>query len=287
MRRVARRLDHHLTPANIHSVIPEIPPPADPIWSRRYDLAVDTEAAFGFLEAELSQFIDEVDAVLEDAARHGFRPWNELYEAGDTEILYAMIRYARPRRVLELGSGFSTMITAAACERNAAEGFPADLLAVDPTPRTDIASSLEGRGEMELRDANDVSIDRFEELERGDVLFIDTSHTVKLGSEVNRLFLEVLPRLADGVWVHVHDIFLPYEYPRSRLIASGFFNEQYLLHAFLLGNAAWQIEVPVYALWRERRDRLVAAIPSLSSAPRDGYFPSAFWLRHDQSGASR
>ncbi len=285
-RRVGRRLGQHVTPANIYSVIPAIPPLSDPVWSRRHELPVDTDAALRFMDEELAQFLPEVGAVLTDAAQHGFRLWNELYEGGDAELLYAMIRHARPRRVLELGSGFSTMITVAACERNAAEGSPADLLAVDPAPRTDIASSLKGRGRMELRDANELPLDRFEELEAGDILFIDTSHTVKLGSEVNRLVLEVLPRLAEGVWVHVHDIFLPYEYPRSRLIASGFFNEQYLLHAFLLGNGPWRIKLPVYAVWREHRDRLVAAIPSLSSPPRAEYFPSAFWLRLGRSEAT-
>ena len=197
-RRAGRRLGQHVTVANMHSVIPEIPPESDPIWSRRSDLQVDGEGAMRFVESDLAPFIAEMPDALEGFARHGFQLWNGLYEGGDAELLYAMVRHARPGRVLELGSGFSTMVTAAACMRNTGEGSPAEILAVDPEPRTEVAAALGAAGRFERVDARDVPIGRFEELEAGDILFIDTSHVVKLGGEVNRLLLEVLPRLATG-----------------------------------------------------------------------------------------
>ena len=269
-RRAGRRLGQHVTVANVHSVIPEIPPESDPIWSRRSDIEVDSAGAMDFIESALGRFIPEMT---------GLQIWNGLYEGGDAELLYAMVRHTKPKRVLELGAGFSTMVTAAACLRNIEEGCPVEVLAVDPEPRIEVAAALRAVGRFERADARDLPVGRFEELEAGDVLFIDTSHVVKLGSEVNRLLLEVLPRLAPGVRVQVHDIFLPYEYPRHRLIASGFFNEQYLLHALLLENPGWRIELPVYAVWREQRERLAAAIPSLRSLPQREYEPSALWLR--------
>ena len=151
-----------------------------------------------FIESDLGGFIAEMPDALGGFARHGFQLWNGLYEGGDAEVLYAMVRHAKPRRVLELGSGFSTMITAAACVRNAEEGDAAEVLAVDPEPRTEVEAALGAVGRFERADARDLPLRRFEELEAGDVLFIDTSHVVKLGSEVNRLVLDVLPRLAPG-----------------------------------------------------------------------------------------
>lgn len=81
-RRTGRRLGQNVTPANVYSVIPDIPPVSDPIWSRRCDLSVDTDAAIRFMEEELASFLPEVGPVLHDAARHGFRLWNEPYDQG-------------------------------------------------------------------------------------------------------------------------------------------------------------------------------------------------------------
>jgi predicted O-methyltransferase YrrM len=202
-----------------------------------------------------------------------------MCQGADAELLYALLRRLRPARVLETGSGFSTMVSAQACARNAKEGDPAELTAVDPQPRTEIGEAIDGLSRVERRDVRELPFERFTELGAGDVLFIDTSHVVKLGSEVNLLFLEVLPRLAPGVWVHVHDIFLPYEYPRQLLAASGGFNEQYLLQAFLTGNHGWEVRLAVHAIWREQRERLTAVIPALFASPNPHFVPSSFWLR--------
>jgi hypothetical protein len=132
-------------------------------------------------------------------------------------------------------------------------------------------------------------LDRFEALQAGDVLFVDTNHVVKLDSEVNWLVLEVLPRLAPGVWVHLHDIHLPYEYPHYYFLLAGFLTEQYLLQAFLTGSS-WRVELALAALFRDRHDQLVELIPSLKEdvdpgTPLSGvpelrtWIPSAMWIR--------
>jgi predicted O-methyltransferase YrrM len=283
VRRAARRVGLDVVPTGIYSPIPAVPPPADPIWSRQYAFELDTAAQMGFVEQELAPHLQELPDGLAAAERHGFQIWNGQYQAGDAEVLYAVLRRLRPRRVLELGSGFSTLVSAAACARNAAEGDPVELVAVDPAPRTAVPAAMDGLARLERRDCRELPLERFLELDAGDVLFIDTSHVVKLGSELNRLVLEVLPRLASGVHVHFHDVFLPYEYPRYLLELEAYFNEQYLVHAFLIGNPEWEVWLSLCALYRHERERLAALVPSLGDPPvearRAGVVPAAFWLR--------
>jgi hypothetical protein len=107
-------------------------------------------------------------------------------------------------------------------------------------------------------------------------LFIDSSHTVKRGSEVNFLVLEVLPRLPDGVFVHFHDIFLPYDYPQKWLRRGTFLAEQYLVHAFLIGNPDFEVLLATHSLFRGRGDELCAALPPL---PTGMLAPASLWLR--------
>ena len=149
----------------------------------------------------------------------------------------------------------------------------ADLVAVDPQPQL----ALPPGTRHEPIDAVRLPLDRFAALEAGDVLFVDTTHVVKRGGEVTRVVLGVLPRLREGVRVHFHDVFLPYDYPRLFYALGGHFSEQYLLAALLTGTDEWEVEVAAQALHRERRAALAAAISSLQSPGPVG--PSAFWIR--------
>ena len=276
VRRAAARTGLDVVPSGLYSPIPKLPPQGDPAWGRRYPIEIDIGTQIEFVESELAPFLAELPAALESAERHGLTTWNGQYQAGDAELLYALLRWLRPARVLELGSGFSTLVSAAAVAANG-EG---ELVAVDPEPR---ALVPDGLARLERRDVRELPLERFTELEAGDVLFIDTSHIVKLGSEVNRLVLEVLPALAPGVWVHFHDVFLPYEYPRYLLEQEAYFNEQYLVHAFLLGNEDWEVTLGACALFRGERERLQALVPNLAERPSDPRWaevsPAAFWLR--------
>jgi hypothetical protein len=124
--------------------------------------------------------------------------------------------------------------------------------------------------------ATTVPLEQFMSLEADDILFVDTSHTVKLGSEVNFVVLEVLPRLRSGVLVHFHDIFLPYEYPRAWFARGTYLAEQYLLHAFLIGNKMYEVVLAAHALARRHRQELEQIVPSVAAVR---YGPAAFWLR--------
>lgn len=214
----------------------------------------------------------------------GYQMWNGLYQAGDAEILYSLVRRLKPRRILEVGSGWSTVITAAACERNAEEGCETSFVSVDPEPRLPLDRPLPGLTELERRDCRSLGLDRFLELGDGDVLFIDTTHVVKLGGEVNWLLLDVLPRLRPGVYVQIHDVHLPYEYPRLVLEFGGHMNEQYLVHALLIGNPGWEVLLSLSALARAQNERFFRVVPSIREPIADlphlpTWLPAAFWMR--------
>jgi hypothetical protein len=124
--------------------------------------------------------------------------------------------------------------------------------------------------------AEDIPLEVFTELADGDVLFIDTTHTVKPGNDVLRLLLGILPALAPGVVVHIHDFFRPFEYPRFFFEAGSYWQEQYLVQAFLAFNEQFEVLIANHALGRLESDRLRAVIPGLPAGPPPG---SALWLR--------
>lgn len=198
---------------------------------------------------------------------------NGTYADFDATTLYAMLRHLRPRRYIEVGCGFSTRASTLALARNADEGAACTSHFIEPYP-SDLFLELKLPGTYHRQKIQDVPLDLFRQLEAGDVLFIDTSHVLKVQGDVEHELLRVLPSLAPGVWVHVHDIFTPYEYPVEWFTAlpRGGNNEQYALECLLSGGGAWQVELPVHLLWREYRDRLAPLCPSAVDRP------AAFWM---------
>jgi Methyltransferase domain len=272
---------YDLVPRNYYSPVPDLDSlPAD-VWERRsplggIDLRVD--AAIELIEAELAPYVAELAVPESGPAPAGtFFLRNENYESVDAELLYATLRARKPRRVLELGSGFTTLLIGEACRRNAADGQQTEHVAFDPFPRAQILGEKPPEPTVfEPVPATDVPLERFAELEAGDVLFVDTTHTVKLGSDVNYIVLDVLPTLAPGVLVHFHDIFLPWEYPRAWFEEMQYYwAEQYLLQAFLAFNEAFEIVLPAMAVAREHPERLKAVVPTMAPGTR----PGAFWIK--------
>ena len=194
----------------------------------------------------------------------------------DAELLYAMIRASGPQRVVELGSGYSTLLIALACARNADDGTATAHEVFDPFPRPHILGDALAASTLTALSATDVPLEVFATLESGDILFVDTTHTVKLGGDVNHLILDVLPILRPGVIVHFHDIFLPWEYPRQWFQEMHWYwAEQYLLQAFLAYNHDFEVIVPAHALARDHPERLAASIPSFTA----GVAPGSMWIR--------
>jgi hypothetical protein len=277
-RGIARQVGWELLRRDVSSPVPEVPGADGPAWTRSSALAgIDLDPArdLAFLRTELAPFVAEFSEARPSGLGNGFELWNDYYQAVDAEVLYAMVRYLRPRRILEIGSGHSTLVTAAACVMNAAEDRRADFTAVDPAPRTRVA--VPGLTRLDARPAETLPLETFLELDDGDVIVVDSSHVVKLGGEVNRLVLDVLPRLRPGVVVHFHDVFWPFEYPRAWYLRGEYPNEQYLLQAFLSGNAGYRILFAAHAVSRAHRRELEELVPSLRERPAHG--PAAVWLR--------
>jgi predicted O-methyltransferase YrrM len=181
-------------------------------------------------------------ALLAQLAAHplptdGATPWsdpaNDQFPAHDAALLYGMVRHLAPARMIEIGSGWSTTVTARAISDG---GLATRLTCVEPYPR-DFVRHIEAVHELREERVEHTPMAVFEELRAGDVVFVDSSHVVKTGSDVVHLLLEVVPRLAPGVVVHLHDIFIPEDYPQDWVRAGFGWNEQYLLQAYLSGNA--------------------------------------------------
>lgn len=267
-------------PRSPYSPVPSIPPADSPEWGSKHSLVglpIDTAAQLTWLRRHLTPFLGELRAPLERGdAGNGFYLRNGFYSGLDAVVLHAMVRHLRPRRIIEVGAGYSTLVLAGACVMNRDDGAPCELCSVDPEPRVALPERLPGLTRIEQRSAAEVPMAAYLALAPGDVLFIDSSHTVKRGSEVNHLVLEVLPRLARGVVVHFHDIFLPYDYPREWFLRGTFPAEQYLVHAFLLDNPTYEVTFAAHAVARERPDELRTLVPWPPAAPPG---PAAFWLR--------
>jgi hypothetical protein len=149
-----------------------------------------------------------------------------------------MVRHLRPSRILEVGSGFSTRLSALAALKNG----NTELICVEPSPDEALQRGFAGVSTLIKERVQDVDAELFNQLGDGDVLFVDSSHVSTIGSDVNYLLLDVLPRLNAGVVVHFHDVYLPFEFRKDWVLEElRFWNEQYLLHAFLAFNHDFEV----------------------------------------------
>jgi hypothetical protein len=274
-RRAFDRVGLQVVVKSFYSPIPDLRSLPPGVWERRSELSgidFDLDGQLAFVEQELAPFVDEFHTA---ATRFPFD--NDSYGPFDAETLYAVVRWAKPERIVELGSGYTTLALGRAAAANTRDGRPPQLRVFDPYPGV-AGPETPGVTELTSTAAQDVPLNVFAQLGKGDLLVVDTTHTVKVGGDVNRIVLDVLPRLAPGVYVHFHDIFLPWEYPRVWAERFGlYWAEQYLLQAFLADNARFRVVCALYALSRAHPDALRRIYPSWST----GAAPAAFWI-HSQ-----
>jgi hypothetical protein len=263
---VLSRLGLQVVLKSFYSPIPDLAALPDSTWERRSELA-----GIHFDLSEQLAFLERYRPFLAELAQPTANP---SYPVVDAAVLHAIVRGTRPRRIVELGSGHSTLVAAEACLANEREGTPVDYRAYDPFPGV-VRPRLPGLSELVPVRAEELPLALFEELAEGDILLVDTTHTVKTGGDVNHIVLDVLPRLRARVLVHFHDIFLPWEYPRAWFEQFHYYwAEQYLLQAFLAFNEAYEVLLPAQALARELPDRLGAVVPSFAPGRR----PGSMWL---------
>jgi len=175
-----------------------------------------------------------------DSSPQQFCEPNGLFESLDARALYCMLRMRVPAKMIEVGSGYSSLLAADVNKRWL--GGKTEIVCIEPYPPDFFTPLPQGIGQLIPERAEAVGIEPFLGLNRGDILFIDSSHVSKTGSDVNFLYLEVLPRLAPGVVIHVHDIFMPAEYPQGWVLEEQrSWNEQYLLQALLMYSSAFRV----------------------------------------------
>jgi predicted O-methyltransferase YrrM len=214
----------------------------------------------------------------------------------ESQVLHCVLRRYAPAAIVEIGSGVSTACMLQAVERNAHEGKRASrLVCVEPFPRP----AFRGLPHVTHIEAPCQAVDAavFESLGAGDLLFIDSSHAVKVGSDVVRIYLDIIPRLPAGVLIHIHDIYLPYLYSRHVLDTYFGWQETVLVQALLAHNPRLQVLAALSALHYDRRSELRAVLSDYApQADREGlpangdvadataqpaeqqHFPCSLWL---------
>ena len=201
---------------------------------------------------------------------------NTWFAGADAVFTALMLRHVRPCRVVEVGSGYSSALVL-----DVAETFlptPPQLLFIEPdaTRLRSLVAPAEVAGRLLESQVQDIALEEFTALAAGDVLAIDSSHVMKAGSDVHYLLLEVLPRLAPGVWIHMHDIFHPFEYPVGWLAEGVALNEAYAVRAVLQSNTRLRITLWNHFLMRFSPDWFAEHMPLCLSAP---FVTGGIWLR--------
>ncbi|HEX3820679.1 MAG TPA: class I SAM-dependent methyltransferase [Candidatus Sulfotelmatobacter sp.] len=226
----------------------------------------------------------------------GYEYNNGFFEAVDAEIAYCMIRHYKPRRIVEVGGGYSSRVLAAALDRNLkSDGVCGNLVTIEPYPERFPKNTLFNNVQVIAETVQNVCAGVFLGLQRGDFLFLDSSHVVGVGSDVVREYLEIIPRLAGGVLIHAHDIFIPGDYPRESVLRNlAFWSEQYLLQAFLMFNQQFEVLWGSSYMQSRAHRELDDAFPHWKCSyrnmtggkrrflpTRDGnrVWPSSFWIR--------
>lgn len=191
----------------------------------------------------------------------------------DAISYYAMVRHIKPKRVIEVGCGYSSKVLAKACAQNIKEGFPVECTFIEPYPQEPFLRN-QPQGQFIQKCIQDVPLDFFSSLDSGDLLFIDTSHILKAQSDCCYELIEIIPSLKPGVYLHFHDIFTPYDYPEEWLFDLAYsFNEQYALECLLSENPHYEILLPLYFLFKEHREALRELLPDGETRP------ASFWLK--------
>lgn len=278
---VCRRFGFHPLRIHFYQPVPryEAVPPAhfeQPLEHPGVEIDLDRARA---LLGRLAGFGDECRWPEEAGAPGTYHGGNGNFGFASAAMLHATIRAHGSRRVIEVGGGYSSLISLAALQAN---GGDWRFTCIEPYPSDWLRAAIARVGagaELLPRPAQDLAPSTFDALGENDLLFIDSSHVSQLASDVNYLFLRVLPRLRPGVLVHVHDIYLPWEYPAAHFHGANklFWNEQYLLQAFLACNPDFEVLLPGFHAQGALAEDFARAFPAYDAQRHRR--SSSFWFR--------
>ena len=281
----------HVTPVHFYQPIPDTQNLPETLWNRASQLAgidLNDSAQLDLLTKHFPKFRDEYEQLqtMPTEEPGHFYLNNHLFDGTDALVAYCMVRHFQPQLIIEVGSGFSSLLLGQAAAKNNSS----TLVCIEPFPQEFLKQGFPGLDRLIEKKVEDIDLEFFSQLHSGDVLFIDSSHTVKIGGDVNYLFLEVLPRLEPGVIVHIHDIFLPFDYRRDWVLNEfRFWTEQYLLQAFLTFNSEFEVLMANSYLAHGYLEDLKAAFPSLeklrTTVPNSvRWGGGSFWMRRKPRG---
>jgi len=240
---VWERHGFHVTPVHFYQPIPDTQSLPETLWNRPSKLVgieMNDSVQLDLLRNCFPKFREEYEQFPSKSTGElgRFDLNNGIFGGTDALVAYSMVRHFQPRLIIEVGSGFSSLVLGEAATKNRSS----ELICVEPFPQEFLRQGFPGLHSLIEKRVEDVDLEFFSQLDSGDILFIDSSHTVRIGGDVNYLFLKVLPRLKPGVIVHIHDIFLPFEYRRDWVMDEfRFWTEQYLLQAFLTFNSEFEV----------------------------------------------
>ncbi len=247
------------------------------------------------LHSDLLSYSEEwTFSELPNGDAHKFHFNNGFFERVDAEVAYSFVRHRKPKRIIEIGSGNTTLVMASALRKNQAEGYNCELTSIEPFPAPFLKDGLNGLSRLIEKPVQQVPLDVFKTLGKGDILFIDSSHVVSVDSDVLYELLQIVPQMAPGVLIHFHDIFTPLDYPEKFVMTNlCFWGEQYLLESFMTFNSSFKVMWASSAMQQSHPDILSSAFPgwpgSFERMPTDlkvfaptldnvNVMPCSFWV---------
>lgn len=273
----------HAVPAHFYQPIPNTADLPDALWEKPSELVgVETNIAAQaeLLESLSETHLKEYHEISEEPPKSETEYTRATGFSGiDGAMLYAIIRKYKPGKIIEIGSGFSTLLSLKALQKNASENPDSggEITAIEPYPKDFLRKSLDGVGRLVTEKVENVALEEFEILEENDILFIDSSHTVKIGGDVVYEILEIVPRLKKGVLIHFHDVFMPLQYPKDWVKDRHiFWTEQYLINAFMAFNQDYEILWSAGCMHAHMPETLVRHFPHYDANRQQA---GSLWIR--------
>jgi predicted O-methyltransferase YrrM len=268
------KLGYHLRPFHYYEPLPDFATIVEQqTLKKRYSPCIDWN-----LDTQLN-LVNKLSKYEPEIQQLNFDFFNDFYGELDAAVYYTLLRESQPAKVIEIGCGYSTQIAALALSKNQQEGNIGKIICIEPYPEPQLTqANLEV--ELITERVENIDLEVFAQLNAGDILFIDSTHTVKFGSDVCREILEILPTISSGVWIHFHDIFFPYDYPPKWLIEQRrAWNEQYMLEAFMAYNHNFEVVLANHLLSVDYLEQVAKIWQGVSNWQGQYHHCGSFWIR--------